>query len=232
MDMETAPRSSEVTFTCACGTSFPSTVHQAVNITLEPALLYRLLSGNLNIATCPNCGRTSNSGQPFVYHDMKRGLFAYVLPRADVSDEEREALLTQLRHVYSRAVQESERITAAQRRPVDLPRPTVRRRTPQDDLRAQIEPDAPPMQVIFGVDRLVTLVDSLLEPEERLGKVALTTRSGQSADRERLAAVARRMAAQTQCQITIEDEPDEFTVWLYGPKSRTNAIARALNTTA
>jgi CpXC protein len=228
------PRSSEVTLTCACGTRFPSTAYQAVNVTLEPALLYRLLFGHLNVATCPNCGRTSSTGQPFVYHDMQRGLFAYVLPQADVSDEEREALLTQLRRVYTQAVEESERISQSQQRERtgEVPRPVVRRRTPQDELRAQIEPDAPPMQVIFGVDRLVTLVDSLLEPEERLGKVALSTRSAQRADRERLSAVAQRMAAQMQCEIAVEDEPDEYTVWLYGPKSRTNAIAKALNTPA
>jgi hypothetical protein len=227
-------RSSEITLTCACGTSFPSTVYQAVNITLEPPLLYRMLSGHLNVATCPNCGRTSSSAQPFVYHDMKRGLFAYVLPNAEVSDEEREALLAQLRRVYAQAVEESERITQSQHRARtgEAPRPMVRRRTPQDELRAQIEPDAPPMQVIFGVDRLVTLVESLLEPEERLGKVALSTHSTQRADRERLSALAQRMAAQVQCETSIEDEPDEYTVWLYGPKSRTNAIAKALNTPA
>jgi hypothetical protein len=223
------PRSAEVTFTCSCGTSFPSTVYQAVNVTLEPALLYRLLSGNLNVATCPNCGRTANSGQPFVYHDMRRGLFAYVLPRADVSDEEREALLAQLRQVYAQAVEESERLSQRERRPVDTSRPTVRRRTPSDELRAQLEPDAPPMQVIFGIDRLRTLVESLLEPEERLGKVALSTHSAQTSDRVRLAEVARRMASQMDCQIAIEDEPDEYTVWLYGPKGKTNAIAKALN---
>ncbi len=226
------PRSTEITCTCAFGAAFSSTVYSAVNVTLEPALLYRLLSGNLNVATCPNCGRTVGSGQPFVYHDMKRSLFAYVLPRADVSDEERDALLAHLRQVYTQAVQESERLGRQQAPRLDAPRPTVRRRTPQDELRAQIEPEAPPMQVIFGVDRLITLVDSLLEPEERLGKVALTTRSAQRGDRERLTEVARRMADQMLCQITIQDEPDEYTVWLYGPRSRTNAIARALNAPA
>jgi hypothetical protein len=104
----------------------------------------------------------------------------------------------------------------------------VRRRSPGEDLSAAIEPDAPPMQVIFGVDQLMTLVDSLLDPDERLGKLALSTRSADPAERARLLDVARRMAAQMQVLAEPQDEPDEYTVWLYGPRARIAAIAEAL----
>ena len=225
-------RSADVIFACPCGTQFSSTVYSAVNVTLEPALLYRLLFGTLNVASCPNCGRKAESAQPFVYHDMKRGLFAYVSPSADVSDETRETLLKNLRRVYTQAVEESERLTSRSNPPVDFSRPTIRRRTPAEDLQARIEPDAPPMQVIFGTDRLITLVDSLLEPEEKLGKVAFNAHGAGPAERTRLLDVAKQLADQAACQIEIEDEPDGYTIWVYGPRIRINALVKALNAPA
>src|SRR5262249_2694291 len=102
------PRSTEMRFACPCGTTFAATHHQVVNVTLEPPLLYPLLEGTLNVAVCPNCGRKAESAQPFFYHDMKRGLFAYVHPDTDLPQQDREILLQHLRRVYSTAVAESE----------------------------------------------------------------------------------------------------------------------------
>jgi hypothetical protein len=220
-------RSVEMTFACPCGTTFPSTVYTTVNVTLEPDLLYRLLAGSLNTPTCPNCGRKAASAQPFLYHDMARGLFAYVHPHGNVSDEDRDALLEELRASYTQAVETSERILGACELEAKRP-PSVRRRTPGEDLKAQIEPDAPPMQVIFGVDQLITLVDSLLDPDERLGKLALSTRSREPAEREKLLGIAERMAGQMGCLVETQDEPDEYTVWLYGPRARIDTIAEAM----
>lgn len=227
-------RSADLTYTCACGNTFTTTIYHVVNVTLEPRLLYRLLSGNLNVATCPNCGRRAESAQPFIYHDMGRGLFAYVTGRSDVSSEEREELLAQLRQVYTYAVEESERIVqrrargAAKNGVADPPRPTVRRTRPYDDLQAKIEPDAPPMQIIFGADQLITLVDSLLEPEEKLARVALTARNAKGVEQERITRIASTLAEQMSCDITIDDEPDTYTVWIYGPRNRIDLISNAL----
>lgn len=226
------PRSTELTFACPCGTNFAATIYQSVNVTLEPELLYRLLYGTLNVAVCPNCGRRVGTAQPFVYHDMKRGLFAYVHPSADVPEEARETLLNELRRVYTLAVEQSERI--AQPRPprMDQPRPTVRRRSPSEDLASSIEPDAPPMQVIFGTDRLVTLVDSLLEPEEKLGKVAISARNAGAPERERLFGAVRRMAEPLGCLVEVEDEPDDYILWIYGPRGKVAALSKALSASA
>jgi CpXC protein len=227
-------RSADVTYTCACGNTFTTTLYQVVNVTLEPRLLYRLLAGNLNVATCPNCGRRAESAQPFIYHDMGRGLFAYVTGRSDVSADEREELLVQLRQVYSYAVEESDRIVQRRARDAgknggaNMPLPTVRRSRPYDDLQAKIEPDAPPMQIIFGADQLITLVDSLLEPEEKLARVALTARNTTSAEQERITRIASTMAEQMSCDIAIDDEPDTYTVWIYGPRNRIDVISQAL----
>lgn len=226
------PRSSELTFACPCGTNFAAAIYQSVNVTLEPRLLYRLLYGTLNVAVCPNCGRRVGTAQSFVYHDMKRGLFAYVHPSADVPEETRETLLNELRRVYTLAVEQSERIAPPRPSRADHPRPTVRRRTPSEDLADSIEPDAPPMQVIFGIDRLVTLVDSLLEPEEKLGKVAISARNAGAPERERLLEVARRMADQLDCLVEVEDEPGDYTIWIYGPRGKVASLSKALNASA
>jgi CpXC protein len=221
------PRSAETTFTCPCGETFPVTMYQTVNVTLEPELLYRLLAGSLNVAVCPNCGRKAMSAQPFIYHDMARGLFAYVHPRGDVSDEEREVLLGRLRQVYDFAVAESDRLTQPRNQPRMPVEPRVKRRTPEDDL-ARIEPEVPPMQVIFGMDRLTTLVDSLLEPGERLARVALNTHSSAAEERTRLHDIAEHMAGEIGCLVEVEDAPDEYTAWIYGPRDKVNLIGKAL----
>lgn len=88
------------------------------------------------------------------------------------------------------------------------------------------------MQVIFGVGQLAALVDSLLEPEEKLGKVALSARSADTSARERLRAVASRIAEQAQCDIMAEEDADTYTVWIYGPRARVNTLAAALGTHA
>lgn len=222
-------RSEDVTLTCPCGERFTATVYHAVNVTLEPRLLYRLLAGQLNVATCPNCGRQAETVQPFVYHDMRRGLFAYVHPRSDVPQDDREELLKHLRRVYVRAVEESDRLARKKAPSREPPRPRVRRRQPADDLEAALEPHAPPMQVIFGISELTALVESLLEPEERLAKVALTARGAGEAEHERLRRIAERMAEQMECDTSVEDAGGEYTVWIYGPRARVSTIAQALD---
>ena len=226
-------RSHDVTLTCPCGESFAATVYSAVNVTLEPRLLYRLLAGQLNVATCPNCGRQAEIAEPFVYHDMRRSLFAYVYPHSEVEPEDRDTLLESVRRAYVRAVEESDRIARApaprSQQAAEPPLPRVRRRSPGDDIEAALEPHAPPMQVIFGVPDLAALVESLLEPEEKLARVALNARGAGEAERARLRAIATRLADQLQCETLVEEDGGEYTVWIYGPRGSVNAITQALN---
>jgi CpXC protein len=226
---QNAPRSTVVTFQCPCGESFDTTIYSTVNVTLAPEQLYRLLARTLNTATCANCGRRTISAQPFIYHDMARGLFAFVHPDADLSEDQREELLEHLREVYDLAVAESERLTqpsAGGRRGVVEPH--VRRRLPYDDTLRYITPDAPPMQVIFGVDELRRLVESLLEPEEKLGRIVLNTRASGAPARSRLLSVATRLAEQAHCLVEVRDLPDEYTTTIYGPQARIRQINAAL----
>ncbi len=224
-------RSTAYQFTCACGTSFTTPVYEAVNVTLEPQLLYTLLAGLLNVATCPNCRRRAAIARPFLYHDVARGLFAYVYPRADLPEEQRERLLQHLRRAYAVAVEQS-KLFQHQGRPFQPEVPEA-----ESDEDGALEAlssaetaasDAPPLQVIFGVEQLCALVNSLLSPEERLGKLALSSRSKHEEERHRLLSIASEMARQMSCQVEIDDEPGEYTVWLYGPRRAIGAMMREL----
>jgi hypothetical protein len=224
-------RSTPYQFTCACGTSFTTPVYEAVNVTLEPQLLYTVLAGLLNVATCPNCGRRAAVARAFLYHDVARGLFAYVHPRADLPEEQRERLLQHLRRAYAIAVEQS-----AVLRKQDTPaHPDAAEVGSDEDAALEmlsaaegVESDAPPLRVIFGVEQLCELINSMLSPEERLGKLALSSKSKHEAERQRLLAIASEMARQMDCQIEVDDAPGEYTVWLYGPRRAIGAIMREL----
>jgi hypothetical protein len=219
-------RSTSVLFTCACGASFSVPVYESVNVTLEPQLLYTVLAGLLNVATCPNCGRRAAVARPFLYHDVARGLFAYVHPRTDLSEEQCEQLLQQLRRVYTLAVEQSLLIREQQAAQAAESAATVEEEhIPQAE---ELRDNTPPLQVIFGVEQLQALVNSLLTPEERLGKLALSSPSRRSEERQRLLSIAQEMARQMHCQVEVDDEPGEYTVWLYGPRKAIAAIMSEL----
>jgi hypothetical protein len=222
------PRSSMIRYTCECGTEFTSPVYQTVNVTLEPHLLYQLLAGLLNVAICPNCGRKTVAALPFIYHDMARGLFAYVHPDTEADEEMRERLLERLREVYDEAASAAERILEQRQRSSRsqsaAPQPALRRHTPSDDLASRLEPDTPPMQVIFGMENLIALVDSLLEPDERLGRAALSARGTEPIERERILTLARALSERLDLQMETEGAGRDFTVWLYGPRSRVSLL--------
>jgi hypothetical protein len=221
-------RSQPTNLTCSCGTQFTATVYEAVNVTLEPQLLYTLLAGLLNVATCPNCGRRAAIARPFLYHDVARGLFAYVHPRADLPEEQREQLLEQLRRMYGMAVEQSLQLNEQQIRRYSGGAAGAEPASRRADGGEHLEPDTPPLQVIFGVEQLCTLVNSLLLPEERLGKLALNSSSRQPEERQRFLAIARQMAQQMECQMEVEEEENECTIWLYGPRKAIGAMMREL----
>ncbi len=190
-------------------------------MTLEPRLLHTMLAGLLNVATCPNCARRVAIARPFLYHDVARGLFAYVHPRADLPEEQRAQVLQRLRRAYAVALEQSARLQDQEEAAEgdDLEGLSAFRGQPQD---------APPLQVIFGVEQLGELVNSLLSPEERLGKLALSSKSQHEDDRQRLLSIASEMARQMDCQVEVDAEPGEYTVWLYGSRRAIAAMMREL----
>ena len=78
------------------------------------------------------------------------------------------------------------------------------------------------------LDQLTALINSVLSPKERLGRLALSTQSHDEAERGQFLDIARKLASEMHCNIDIEDLPDEYTVWLYGSRHQIGALMREL----
>ena len=203
-------RSTNYKFTCPCGETFTSPIYEYVNVAKDPQLQYTVLAGLLNVSTCPSCGRRVAQSRPFIYSDPAHNLLAYVHPRNDVPEEARMLILEKLRTVYVNIVGENE---ANGNGHVD-----------------QSSPETPPLQVIFGLDQLNEVINAVLNQDERMGRLALSTHSRDEAERGQLHHIARKLASEMQCQVEVEDMPDEYTVWLFGARRQIGAIMRELAT--
>ncbi len=209
-------RSTTHTMTCPCGEVFTHTIYEYVNVAKDPALRYTALAGLLNVATCPTCGRRAAIARPFIYSDPERQLLAYVHPRNDAPAEARMMILEKLRTVYENIVGDQEQ-----------PCPSE---SPVSEATAEAIMATPPLQVVFGMDQLHELVNATLSQEERLGKIALNTRSRAEAERGQMLDIARKLAHEMGCQVEVEDLDDEYTVWIFGPRRQIGALVRSLAT--
>ncbi|HEY4035648.1 MAG TPA: CpXC domain-containing protein [Ktedonobacteraceae bacterium] len=209
-------RSTTHTFTCPCGKVFNYQQYEYVNVVEDPLLRYIVLAGLVNMATCPNCGRRAAFATPFIYSDPAYDLLAYVHPRPNVPDEARMLILEKLRTTYkdivSTHVQQEEHVNGG--RVVAL--------SPSE------AKDFPSLKVLFGLEQLTDVINGVLSPEERLGKLALHTQSRSEAARGQFLDIMRKFATEMGCFIEVEDLPDEYTVWLYGSRRQIGAIMRAL----
>jgi hypothetical protein len=71
-----------VQLTCpACGTPFRAGIYTLVDVTQQPELKQALLSGQLNVAVCPNCKTASMLGAPLIYHDAAKQLCLVYFPQ-------------------------------------------------------------------------------------------------------------------------------------------------------
>lgn len=205
-------RATTIQFSCPCGETFSSPIYEYVNIAKDPQLLYTVLAGLLNVSTCPNCGRRAAHSRPFIYSDPGHHLLAYVHPRNDLPDEARMVILEKLQDVYDGIAGDAE----------------GGRENRQAQLSEQQLRDLPPLQVIFGLDQLNEVINAVLSQEERMGRLALNTQSRDEAERAQMLHIARKLASDMQCQVEVEDLPDEYTVWLYGSRRQIGAIMREL----
>ena len=210
-------RSTTQTFNCPCGETFEYTIYDYVNVARDPRLRYVVLAGLLNVATCPVCGRKAAIGRPFIYSDPEHQLLAYVHPRNDAPEEARMMILAQLRNVYETVVGDGEQQEFIVGKPVS--------ETSAEQLMA-----TPPLQVVFGIDQLHELINATLNQDERLGKLALSTRSHAEAERGQMLDIARKLASEMGCQVEVEDLDDEYTVWIFGPRRQIGALMRELAT--
>lgn len=210
-------RSTTHTMTCPCGEVFNHTIYEYVNVARDPQLLYTVLAGLLNVATCPKCERRAAISRPFIYSDPERRLLAYVHPRNDAPEEARLIILEKLRDVYENIVGNTEQQQCPSGSPVS--------ETTAEQIMA-----TPPLQVVFGIDQLHELINATLNQDERLGKLALNTRSQEEAERGQMLDIARKLASEMGCQVEVEDLDDEYTVWIFGPRRQIGALVRELAT--
>ncbi len=210
-------RSTNTTFTCPCGEVFSTQIYEYVNVAKDPQLQYTVLAGLLNVATCPVCGRRVAVSRPFIYSDPAHRLLAYVHPRNDVPEEARMLILEKLQSTYDHISSGSD---GCEQAPVIAP----------DDMSGRVPQEGamPPLQVVFGLDQLSELISGVLSQEERLGRLALNTQSHDEAERGQLLTIARKLASEMQCQVEVEDLPDEYTVWVYGSRRQIGALMREL----
>ncbi len=205
-------RSKTYTFTCPCGTAFSGTTYEYVNAAQNPQLRYIILSGSLNVSTCPNCGRRAATSNPFIYSDPAHNLLAYVHPRSDAPEEARLLVLEQLRSVYVDLADEQQEYVEGQSKHGAV-------------LQAE---ELPPLQVIFGMEQLNEVINAVLSPDERLGRLALSTQSRNEAERGQFLDIARKLASEMSCGVEVEDFPDKYTVWVFGSRRQIGALMREL----
>ena len=64
-----------------CGTPYVADIHQIIDAARQPQLKEMLLSGQLNVAVCPNCGAGGRIATPLLYHDPDHDLFMVHVPQ-------------------------------------------------------------------------------------------------------------------------------------------------------
>lgn len=64
-----------------CGTPYVADIHQVIDAARQPQLKEMLLSGQLNVAVCPNCGAGGRISTPLLYHDPNHDLFMVHVPQ-------------------------------------------------------------------------------------------------------------------------------------------------------
>jgi hypothetical protein len=206
------------TFTCPCGEVFTDKTYDYVNVAQDPNLRYTVLAGLLNVSTCPACGRRTVISTPFIYSDPACHLLAFVHPRSDAPEEARLLILERLRSVYVDGIEEQEQ--SAENDHNNGGRVI--------SLKATEAKEMPPLQVVFGLEQLHTLMNSILPPHERLGKLVLSTQSSNEAERGQFLDITRKLASEMGCGVEIEDLPDEYSIWLYGSRRQIGVLMREL----
>jgi hypothetical protein len=71
-----------VQITCPnCGTTFQTPVFQLIDVDQQPELKQALLSGQINVAVCPNCRTSGLLATPLLYHDSSKQIFWSLFPQ-------------------------------------------------------------------------------------------------------------------------------------------------------
>ena len=80
-----------------CGRRFAAQVQSIIDVGQDPEAKSRLLRGQINVATCPQCGNAGMLNVPFVYHDPgKELLLCFLPPELDLKGDDQHKLVGDL----------------------------------------------------------------------------------------------------------------------------------------
>jgi len=64
----------------SCGTRFQTPVEQILDVRVDPEVKSRVMSGMVNMSSCPACGMAGPLNLPFIYHDPEKEIALLYLP--------------------------------------------------------------------------------------------------------------------------------------------------------
>jgi hypothetical protein len=101
-------RPTPTTINCpVCRQPFSALLEQLIDVGLDPTAKERLLSGRVNLVTCPHCGYRGMVGTPLVYHDHDKQLaIIYVPMELNLQQTERERLIGDFTNALMRSLPE------------------------------------------------------------------------------------------------------------------------------
>ena len=101
-------RPAPTTINCpVCGQPFNAIVEQIIDVGHDPTSKERLLSGRVNVITCPHCGYQGMVGSPMVYHDPEKSLAIIHVPmELGLEQTEREKIIGDMTNAVMRALPE------------------------------------------------------------------------------------------------------------------------------
>jgi len=80
-----------------CGTQFQVPVRSIIDVGHNPELRQAFLSGQINVAVCPNCKQGGVLDVPLVYHDPAAEFLAvYFPPQLDIPEIERQKMIGEM----------------------------------------------------------------------------------------------------------------------------------------
>ena len=90
-----------------CSQQFNAILEQILDVGHDPTAKERLLSGRVNVVSCPHCGYQGMVGTPIFYHDPDHQMaIAYVPMELNLKQEEREKIIGDMTQAVMRAMPE------------------------------------------------------------------------------------------------------------------------------
>lgn len=143
-----------------CGTPIAAQIIQVIDVDRYPQLKDILLSGQLNVAQCPNCGWAGQVGTPLVYHESAHDLFmAFIPPELGLSHFEEQQLLGRL----TRAIVED---TPMEKRRGYMLQPPMRMMRWQSFVEKVLETEGVTPEMLADQQKQVQLLQEMVDADD------------------------------------------------------------------